>query len=138
MAGISALGFDLKRGSTSIPNLRSFGTPGVEADEIDVTSSQSAGGFEEVVLGIKRTGEVEFGTFFDPANTVLRALYNDAGDNTAEEWHLLFPTPATGTRQQITFDAYIKSYRPEGDVEGAIEAPLVLRVTGVPVLEDVP
>lgn len=134
MPGISAFGTQLKRnmgGSpvtyTAVANVTSVGGPSLEAEQIDVTSHDSASGFEEFVAGIKRGGEVEIEGNFDPGNATHESLLDDFDSGDVEEYQLIFPTSPTVT---WTFDAVVTAFAPEAPYDDKLAFSATLKLTG--------
>ena len=76
MAKYDAYGTNLYRGTsgggTIIAQVQSIGGPGLSADTVDVTSHDSTGAWEEVVVSILRSGEITLDIVYDPANATAR------------------------------------------------------------------
>ena len=129
MAGQKSLGTTISLGGKVIGNLKSIGEVGGTAEEIDVTTLDSEGGYREFLQGFKDAGEVALqGFLLDNAETnqneVVRLF--DSGENT--QCVITFPSKAT-----MTFNSFGKSYKigPE-EVEGAIGFSASIRVVGKP------
>lgn len=134
MAGQRGLGTTLefeKAGSESanlvIGNLTSIGEIGADADEIDVTTLDSTGGYREFIPGFKDAGEVALSGYFVKGKNHDKIIeLFDSGE--ARNGIINFPS---GTK--ITFPCFVKSYKvgPE-EVDGAVGFSASLRVTGKP------
>lgn len=135
MAKYSAFGTQLKRGATTIAQVKSIGGMGLAVDTEDVTTHDSTGGWEEVVPTILRSGEVSVEIAYDPnAATHKNAaggLIADLISKTANAYSLVFPsTPAV----TWTFNAFVTGFEPTAPVDGALTAAVKLKVTGQPTL----
>ena len=135
MAGQRGLGTTIefeKAGSEQsnliIGNLTSIGEVGADADEIDVTTLDSTGGYREFIPGFKDAGEVALSGYFIAGKNHDRIieLFDSGGSRNAI---VTFPSKA-----KMTFPCFVKSYKvgPE-ETDGAIGFSASLRVTGKPV-----
>ena len=131
MAKYSAFGCSLKRGTTVIANVTNISGPGLSLDTEDVTSHDSAGGWEEVVGTILRSGEVTLDIVYDPDNATHKyasgGLLYDMASRAATAYTLTFSdaTPATWT-----FSAFVTGFNPGMPVNGALTASVTLKITG--------
>ena len=66
MAKYAAFGTLFKRGATTIAAVSNISGPGLSLDTEDVTTHDSASGWEEVVGTILRSGEVSLDLVYDP------------------------------------------------------------------------
>lgn len=104
------------------------------ADEVDVTDWGSPDGYEEVIQGIKRGGNVTFQTNEDPAGTGSPASNYDKvvtfhGSGEVKEWQLkIGPTP-TAT---ITFDAIVTNYSLASPTQDKVLTSVTLKLSGAP------
>ncbi len=105
----------------------------VDSDEIDITSHDSPGGYEEVIQSIRRTGTVTVEGNFNPADDGQAALMADYLSGDVESYEIDF-TP-TGLAAKWEFDAFVKKApSTEAPVDGQIPFSAELRVTGEPAL----
>jgi hypothetical protein len=111
---------------TDIPNLGDFELPLGEVDIHDATSHDSPGGYEEVVPGVKRRGEITIPIQFDPANAVHKWLVENNG--TTKNFRATGPTSAGVFT--ATFDAIIQSANLSMPVNGVWGGSFSLKVTG--------
>lgn len=135
MAGQRGLGTTIefeKTGSEQsnliIGNLTSIGEVGADADEIDVTTLDSTGGYREFIPGFKDAGEVALSGYFIAGKNHDKIIeLFDSGES--RNAIVTFPSGA-----KITFPCFVKSYKvgPE-EVDGAVGFSASLRVTGKPV-----
>lgn len=135
-AAISAYGTLLQLGDggspenfTTIAEVRDITGPQLTRNSIDVTNHSSANGFEEFVLGIKKSGQVSFEVNFVPTaatqngTTGLWAEYQNA---TKANYKMIFPS-SYGT---LSFAAFCDGIEPHAPVNGALTAKITLKVTG--------
>jgi predicted secreted protein len=139
MAKYDAYGTKLYRGTsgagTLIAQVQSFSGPGLSADTVEVTSHDSTGAWEEVVVSVLRSGELTFDIVYDPANATHKyatgGLLDDLADRTATTYTLVFPDTAA---TEWTFSAYVVGFEPAMPHEGALTASVSIKITGVPTL----
>ena len=137
MAGQSGLGttFEFKKtgseqANITIGNLTSIGEVGADADEIDVTTLDSTGGYREYIPGFKDAGEIALSGYFVAGKNHDKIIeLFDSGEN--RTGIITFPSGAT-----MTVPCFVKSYKigPE-EVDGAIGFSASIRVTGQPVYD---
>lgn len=134
MPGLSAFGTLLKRGDgstaeafTTVANATSISGPNLEAEQIDVTSHDSANGFEEFVAGIKRGGEVELELNFDPGEATHERILDDFDAGTPHNYQLVFPTTPAIT---WTFAAIVTAFGPEAPFDDKLAATATFKLTG--------
>lgn len=129
MAGQKSLGTTIALGGKVIGNLKSIGEVGGTAEEIDVTTLDSDGGYREFLQGFKDAGEVAIQGFLldnDKTNQSEVVRLFDNGENVQSV--ITFPSKAT-----MTFNSFVKSYKiGPGEVEGAIGFSASIRVVGKP------
>jgi predicted secreted protein len=110
----------------TIPGVQDFELPLVgEKDEIDVTSHDSAGGYEETVLGIARTAAFNVPIVWDGTNAHHAALLTRAKADTLT----VFKVTAKDTKV-YQFSAYIKGISLSLPVNGAQSASVSIKPTG--------
>lgn len=130
MAKTKALGTTCTWNSLAVGGLTSIGELAVGADEIDVTTLDSADGYKEFLQGLKDGGEVALAGHHvnaDVGQVGIRAGF-DAG--TSATCVLLFPDATTAT-----FTAWIKGYKVgAAEVGGAVGFGATLRITGAVVV----
>lgn len=136
MAGINAFGTELRRGDgaptevfTAIAEATSISGPGIEREEIDVTSHQSPNAWMEFIGGLKNAGEVSAEVNYDPVeHDSLVADFNDADPR---NYQLAFPTsPET----VWSFAAILTGFEPDSPHDDKLSAELTFKITGEPVL----
>lgn len=134
MAGIAAKGAIFAYESSTepstfstIPGIGDFDLPVVgERDKIDVTSHDSAGDYEEKILGVIRTPTISIKVNkWDATNTHHAALVTRAKANTLTNFKVT--TKDTKVR---TFAGYVASVVENQPVNGAISATISIEITG--------
>lgn len=122
---------DSEQSNLIIGNLTSIGEVGADADEIDVTTLDSTGGYREFIPGFKDAGEVALSGYFIAGKNHDKIIeLFDSGES--RNAIVAFPSGA-----KMTFPCFVKSYKvgPE-EVDGAVGFSASLRVTGKPVLTE--
>jgi hypothetical protein len=117
----------------AVAQVSNIGGPGLALDTEDVTTHDSASGWEEVVGTILRSGEVTLDLVYDPN----AASHSHATDGLADRYEnkkltrcqLTFPGPYTWT-----FSGYVTGYEPASPSDGALTASVTLKISGAPTL----
>jgi len=127
MTKYSAFGTALLVDGSEIAQVTTISGPGITADTVDVTTHDSADGWEEVTVTILRSGELTLELVYDPTeHTGLLALLESTEP---EEFELQFPDSANTA---FAFDAYVTNFEPSAPVDGALTATMTIKITGVP------
>lgn len=127
MAKVRALGTTITFGGAEIKGLTSIGEVSPEAEELDATTLDSAGGYREFIQGFKDSGEVSLTGYFDKADVGQKALITGFGDGVAKATVITFPS----TNGVVTFNAYVKSFSVgSADVDGLVGFSATLRISG--------
>lgn len=110
----------------TVGKLTSVGEIAPEAEELDVTTLDSEGGYREYLQGFKDAGELEVSGYHhknDAGQTALRTAFDTGAPGKVE---IAFPD---GTK--ASFSAYVKSHSiGSAEVDGAIGFGATLRLTG--------
>lgn len=112
---------------STIPCVGDFDLPLMgERDEIDVTNHDSAGDYEETLLGVIRSPSINVPiTAWDGVSTHHAAMVTKGQSNT------LVNFKATMKDTKVaTFSGYIKGVNVSNPVNGALSATLVIKPTG--------
>lgn len=111
---------------STIPSVGDFDVPLIGTkDEIDVTTHDSAGGFEETILGIARTQSFSVPLIWDGTNTHHAAMHTRAAADTLTK----FKVTCVDTKT-LDFDGYIKGITLSNPVNGAFSATMEIKVSG--------
>lgn len=136
MAGKDAFGVSLERSEDGdsweeVANIHSLSGPGLEREEYDVTTHMSPEQWEEIIFGIKRSGEVTADVYFDEEKHLV--LLDDF--NTSEPVHYRMGFK-DGSRW--SFKAGLTGFEPEFPHDGPAEASLTIKLSGKPNFDDAP
>jgi predicted secreted protein len=134
MAGTRTIGTTLVKtmsGSETVDltvaNLTKIGEIGMESDEIDTTTLDSADEFKEFIAGSKDAGSIDLeGNIV--TESAVAALLALANSRSIEEWTVEYPSGATWA-----FSAFVKSFKDgEKTTDGLATFKASLRVSGKP------
>jgi predicted secreted protein len=110
----------------TIPNVGDFDIPLIGTkDEIDVTTHDSSGGFEETILGIARTQSFTVPLIWDGTNTHHAYLRTAAAADTL----VAFKVTCVDTKV-LTFSGYVKGITLSNPVNGAFSATVEVKISG--------
>lgn len=115
-----------------VAQVTNLGGPGLSLDTIDVTTHDSSNAWEEMVGGIKRSGEANLELVFDPADNTQDAT-DTAGlgyrlkNKVMTAFSIVFPDSGSTT---WSFDGYVSGFDPGEPVDGALTASVTVRPTG--------
>ena len=117
----------------TIASLSKIGGLSLSADTTDVTTHDSTSAWEEVVVGILRSGEITVSGFLNTADTTGQvAMLTDFAAKSLKAWAITFPT-AMGAAW--SGNAYIvKLDIGEADATGAVPFSASIKITGAPTL----
>lgn len=110
-----------------IPQVKSFEVPSDQADEIDVTTHDSAGGRKEFLNGLIDSPDFNLEIVYDPADSVHEALRAAAG---GDAQHIKITLPGASSNHIHEFDALIKGFSTPTPVDGALMSTVTLKRTG--------
>lgn len=111
---------------STIPSVGDFDVPLIGTkDEIDVTTHDSAGGFEETILGIARTQSFTVPLIWDGTEPHHAAMRTRAANDTLT----VFKVTCVDTKV-LDFSGYIKGITLSNPVNGAFSATMEIKVSG--------
>jgi predicted secreted protein len=130
LAKQAAFGTSIKiTAGTVVGNVKSIKGPGISLDTVDVTTHDSASGWEEVVATILRSGEVTLEVVYDPANAQIKnaagGLLNLLTTRTSANFTITLPSAAA-----IVFQAYVTGFEPDMATDGSLNASVKMKCTG--------
>lgn len=106
--------------------------PSLTTDILDATAHDSPDNTEEVVVGIKRNGEIEVNLQFDPADGThddATGLISIQQAREVRNFRWVFPDAASTTWELA---CYVVGVSPTAPVDGLVTANVRLKPTGVP------
>lgn len=110
----------------TIGKLTSVGEIAPEAEELDVTTLESTGGYREYVQGFRDSGEVEISGFHDASDAGQKAVRSAFASGKGGTFLVEFPDGST-----VSFSGFIKSHSiGSAEVDGAIAFGAVIRISG--------
>lgn len=137
MSGVGQMGLVLQRGNdTSVPaggftavadiydvNLAST------TDELDTTSFDASGGFEEIASGIRRGGSLTIEGYYNGSDATHQLISDDflAGDANAREWEIVWKDSAATTT--TTMFGWVQAYSLRASVTTAAQMSITIRIT---------
>jgi predicted secreted protein len=135
MAKVAAYGAQLFRGTsgggTAYAQMVSLSGPTLSADTIDVTTHASTNAWEEVVVGILRSGEMGMDIVYDPANATHKnagnGLLADFLGRASTTFTIVFPDVGN---TEWTFAAYVTGFDPSMPHDDALTAAVTFKLTG--------
>lgn len=131
MAATRAQGTTLKftpAGGTQVVvgKLTSVGEIAPEAEEVDITTLESTGGYREYMQGFRDSGELEITGFHDADDGGQTALRTAFASGASGSFEVKFPDDTA-----VTFSGFIKSHTiGSAEVDGAIGFGAVIRISG--------
>ena len=131
MAATRAQGTTLKftpAGGTQVVvgKLTSVGEIAPEAEEVDITTLESIGGYREYMQGFRDSGEMEITGFHDADDAGQTALRTAFASGASGSFEVKFPDDTA-----VTFSGFIKSHTiGSAEVDGAIGFGAVIRISG--------
>ena len=115
---------------TDIPQVKSLRGPAPKVQIFDGTALDSGVGMEHKVTGYTDGGTVSFTVFFDPANSVHKALLAIATTPAISLWKRIFSDSGATT---WPFSGCVTSPpNPSADVNGALMADCEITLDGIP------
>ena len=119
---------------TDVAGTGDFSGPEVSAETIDVTTHDSADGFNEFLAGIADGGEVSLDLQFDPNSAAHETLYNAVAGRVLHNFYLKAPGwTSTGAGGYFSFAGLLTKVGMGLPVKGSITAPVTIKVSGKPV-----
>jgi predicted secreted protein len=110
-----------------IADLTSIGEFGIESEEIDVTTLDSADGFREFIAGLKDGGEIAISGIVKSESN-MEDLLDLADDQTVESWEVRFTSGS-----EWAFDGFVKMFKEgESTIEGVRNFNMSIRISGKP------
>lgn len=110
----------------TVGKLTSVGEIAPEAEEVDVTTLDSTGGYREYIQGFRDSGEVEIEGFHDAGDAGQKAMRTAFASGETGAFEVAFPD---GTA--VKFNGFVKGHTiGSAEVDGAIGFGAVIRISG--------
>ena len=110
----------------TVGRLSSVGEIAPEAEELDVTTLDSAGGYREFIQGFRDSGELEISGFHDGGDEGQKALRTAFESGASGRFEVAFPDGAS-----VNFSGFVKGHSiGSAEVDGAIGFGAVIRISG--------
>ena len=110
----------------TVGKLTSVGEIAPEAEEVDVTTLDSEGGYREYIQGFRDSGEVEISGYHDAGDAGQKAMRTAFASGESGAFEVAFPD---GT--SVGFSGFVKSHTiGSAEVDGAIGFGAVIRISG--------
>lgn len=109
-----------------VGKLTSVGEIAPEAEEVDITTLESTGGYREYMQGFRDSGELEITGFHDADDAGQTALRTAFASGASGSFEVKFPDDTA-----VTFSGFIKSHTiGSAEVDGAIGFGAMIRISG--------
>ena len=113
-------------GSVIVGHLTSVGEIEAQAEELDVTTLESTGGYREYIQGFRDSGTIELEGYHDAGDAGQKAVRAAFASGEICAFEVCFPDGSTAT-----FSGFIKKHSiGSAEVDGAIGFGAVIRVSG--------
>ncbi|MBQ8508251.1 MAG: hypothetical protein IJ466_12585 [Clostridia bacterium] len=110
----------------TVGRLTSVGEIAPEAEELDVTTLESTGGYREYMQGFRDSGELEISGYHDAADDGQKGLRSAFASGASGAFEVAFPDGTV-----VTFNGFVKSHSiGSAEVDGAIGFGAVIRISG--------
>lgn len=97
-----------------------------EGEDIDITNFDSLA--KEYLQGLPDEGSATFGLVFNPDNVLHERLINLRNAQASADFKLTFPS---GTKDTLSFTAFVKTFAFDMQANDAVRATVTLRITGL-------
>lgn len=112
--------------AVTVGKLTSVGEIAPEAEEVDVTTLDSTGGYREYIQGFRDSGEVEISGYHDSGDAGQKAMRAAFASGETGAFEVAFPD---GTA--VKFSGFVKGHTiGSAEVDGAIGFGAVIRISG--------
>jgi hypothetical protein len=114
-----------------IPRVRSISGPSMDAAELNATSMDTPGGFEDFIQGLKTWGTLQFAVLWDPTHAMHAQLFADYSAVPAVERNYRLILPNVGNTI-FSFKAFVKSLPATLSFDAIAEINVTLRIKADP------
>ena len=110
----------------TVGRLTSVGEIAPEAEELDVTTLESMGGYREYMQGFRDSGELELTGYHDASDAGQKAIRAAFASGAAGAFEVDFPDGTT-----VSFSGFVKSHSiGSAEVDGVIGFGATIRISG--------
>ena len=110
----------------TVGRLTSVGEIAPEAEELDVTTLESTGGYREYMQGFRDSGELELTGYHDASDAGQKAIRAAFASGAAGAFEVDFPDGTT-----VSFSGFVKSHSiGSAEVDGVIGFGATIRISG--------
>jgi predicted secreted protein len=114
---------------TTIPEIRTISGPSMSAEQIDVTSHDTPGGFRDKIQGLKDWGVLTCEVLWVPNNVQHLQLFDDYVAGTVRHYKLTVPDANQTT---LNFSAFIGNNPTSIPFDGALTKSVEFVIVGAP------
>lgn len=117
---------------TTVAGVQDISGPGFTTETIDVTAHDSPAAFEELVAGLKRSGEITFTLVYDPVHAThneTTGLFSHWQDRAVHNYKVVFTDAGTTT---MSFAGITTGFEFAMPVSGALTTDVTIKPTGEP------
>jgi predicted secreted protein len=114
---------------TLIPEIRNISGPTMSAEQIDVTSHDTPGGFRDKIQGLKDWGVLNCEMLWVPSDTQHRQLFDDYVAGTVRNYQLTVPDTAMTT---LNFAGFVGNNPTQIPFDGALTKNVEIVIVGSP------
>jgi predicted secreted protein len=114
---------------TLIPGVRTITGPSMSAEQIDITSHDTPGGFRDKMQGLKDWGVLSFELLWEPEDAQHQQLFDDYVSGAVRHYTLTYPdVPAT----TLTFSGFVGNNPTSAPFDGALTKTAEIVIMGSP------
>jgi len=110
----------------TVGRLTSVGEIAPEAEELDVTTLESTGGYREYMQGFRDSGELELSGYHDASDAGQKAVREAFASGASGAFEVAFPDGS-----KVNFSGFVKRHSiGSAEVDGAIGFGATIRISG--------
>lgn len=115
---------------TAVTEVSNIGGPELAAEQVEVTSLDSAGGFKEFITGLKDGGSVSLESNWIKSDAMQVQMRDDVQAGTKRNYKITWSdSPPT----VVDFNASVEQFSMNTEPDSPITASLTLKISGQPV-----
>lgn len=105
----------------------SISGPNISAEQVEVTTLDSTGGYKEFIPGLRDGGECQLELYWIKSNTQQVSLRNRVNDDNAYRYRIVWPdSPQT----KVTFDGVVTAFSMSTAANEGIKASITIKISG--------